>query len=151
MTPKGSFPLNLDERLVIEKMLKDGAKTGTIASTLCRSHSCIKQEIRKMGGRALYDGKKSQERAEEINRAKIRKTTKGFTEAQKTIIDQLIEAKEPIFRISQIAGVTPARVSTYISNLGIAYPKNNAISLRQRLESIEQQLEILFELIKEKK
>ena len=151
MGNKGHHNLNLDERLVIEKMLKEGCKTGTIAATLHRSHSCIKQEIRKMGGRSKYDGKKSQERADENNRAKIRHLHKGLTESQTRKIEEMVASGDSIGRIAKNLKITRYRVTNYIHEKKISYKKKSYAHFIERIENLEEQCEILFELIKEKK
>lgn len=60
MAAKGSFELRFDERQAIERLLKEKYKIVGIADILGRSHSCIKQEIRKNGGKSNYSSNRSQ-------------------------------------------------------------------------------------------
>lgn len=146
---RNTVNLNLDERLSIEKMLKEGAKTGTIASTIGRSHSCIKQEIRKGGGGKLYDAKQQQWRYEEGNRAKIRALHKGLTDDQAKKVAELFALGESVHGMSLELGVTEQRISTHLKFQGMVPKKLGQIGFRARIESLEQQCEILFELIKQ--
>ncbi len=151
MAGKGSHEVNVDERKIIEKCLSEKMKTGKIADILSRSHSCIKQEIKKNGGRAKYSADRSQHEYELRQEAKKIKIRKELTEEQENILLKGIEEEWSVNRISLAIDINHTTVAAIIRRRGISLKKKNYTHFVERLSALEYQIDIILETLEEMK
>lgn len=147
MAGKGSTELSFEERKEIERLLKEGRATGYIAFILERSHSCIKQELRRSGGREFYDAICANNLSIERNKEKKEKLKKPFSLEQMDIINQGVAQGWSQNKIRALAGVSHWKIAKYFKDNQIKYVPKNYTSFEQRIESLEQQIEIILDEI----
>jgi len=149
MGAKGSFEISLEERKSIEKLVSLGWTIGAIASSIGRSHSGVKLELKRNGGRHNYNALKAQEAHAAARRARTAHKQKGFTSEQLQIIKEGLDRGDPYTQIMERSGVTIYMLKQYVKRNGIVAKKMNYASFIERIEAIESQIEIILDLIKE--
>lgn len=149
MAGTGSTELRLKERQLIEELSKKGFRIGGIAQAIERSHSCVKQEIRRNGGRQNYNAINAQGLADARKEAKIIKISKGINQEEIKIIDSLINEGKSINQINVITGITNYRLAKYVKQNHHKYKRKNLIGINERLEQIDEFISIILEQIDE--
>ncbi len=149
MTGKGVTELNLDERLIIEAGLARGDKTGTIASIIGRSHSCVKQEIRKNGGKNNYKARDAHSRSMERRSMSIEKKSFPLSNEEHLRVVDFINQGFSRDRTAREMGITNYRLKKHFEKTGLKYKTKHLGGLEERVNSIEMQLEIAIDAIKE--
>ncbi len=147
--------LTHEERKEIEKLLKQGRSLNFICFHLKRSKVCIQGEVKKNGGRDLYDSVQAQNRA---NLSMRGPPPIPLTLEQISIIKKGMEDGKSIYGIAAMAGIGKRKATKYILSLGGDYDPNNLKKLQrtgkegftfeERIESLEQQVEILTEKLR---
>ena len=137
----------LEERIQIETLISAGLSYPQIARELNRSTVSIATEIYKGGGRAVYNGKTSHERTLQ----NMRKRRKSFSEEQIAQIEKGISLGLGVCHIRKMARCRALRISEYIKKQHPTYRASarSAEYPTSRIDSLEMQIEILFEQIKE--
>ena len=149
MAGKGATEINFEERRKIRLFLDDGSRTGRIAEILGRSHSAIKQEILRGGGKEKYCPEKCQREYEERREAKKLRLRKGLTEKEVDDIQKCIEEGLSQNKICEKTGVSFYRIREYFKRNAIAYKPKHFTGLEGRIVALEFQVEILIDKIKE--
>ena len=103
--------LKIEERRLIQELLGIKLSCAKISKIIFRSNTCVVYEVRRNGGRELYDADKAQLAAENRDREKVEKI-------KNSLIDQ---------------------------------PFNPYVHLKSKIENLEMHMEIIIELLKEKK
>jgi IS30 family transposase len=147
MGGKNSVLLTIEERKIIDKYCKLNKKIGFIAEILCRSHSCIKQELRRNGGKESYDFNIAHQAFLDRNEARIRKIQKGLTNNEIKVIQDAISKNLSINMISVLTGITNHRIKRYFKECKIKYMPRNYTSFQERIEALEEQIEIILDII----
>lgn len=143
--------LSLEERLFIEKYLKENLSGVTISQLLNRSRTTIEQEIRINGGKALYNAKEAQMRTDMKKESARQKKLFLVDEEKIKQINKMKDEGFSIHRISKGIGCSPSTIRRILINLGIHIKKQNYTSFIERLEAAEEHIILIFELIKEMK
>lgn len=141
--------LTKEDRVSIESFLKNGYKIGGIAEILSRSHSCIKQEIKKNGGRSIYSADVAHRAALERKEAATRKKNKGFTEEHISKIHSLLLEKISINKISEITGISAFRISAHLKRNNITTTPMHYTGFDNRIRALEEQMQIVLDILKE--
>lgn len=150
MKHKGSVEITFEERKAIEKLLSENWTIGAIASSIGRSHSGIKLEIRRSGGRDSYNAQKAHECHLAIRRDAVIKNQKGLSDETVRIIKEGISRGDSLTKIRKAANVTRHMLKESIKRFGWESKKRNYVSFIERIEVIESQVEILFDVLKSK-
>lgn len=139
--------LTLEERQKIQSMLELGYSMHKIAKELERSHSCIRLEIQRSAKNGSYNAESAHQSFHDRNERK-KEILRGI------VPEEVIEHLKTL--ITNGTSVHAARIE-----LGISYQKavrliqehkitpNECITLEQRIERLEMQVEILTETIRE--
>lgn len=147
----------LKERIKIKELIDEGVSGVKIAEILGKSPNGINSEIRNKGGRENYDPYKAHQ---EFYR---RKTRTNLIVHANNCKKPISESQEEIIRNGLKNGHCPSRIRLEAK---IGLPKclriieqikknepllvQKGFTLEQRVEAIEQQIEIIFDLLKEK-
>jgi IS30 family transposase len=145
----GATELSLEDRIQIESLLKQGRKYGNIAVILDRSHSCIKQEVKRNCGRENYNANEAHNAAMERKKAKIKKIQKGITEKQLDTIKKGISENLSQNKIRELCGLSHWKISQYFKENKIHYVPRNYTAFEERISALEEQINLIFELVKE--
>jgi IS30 family transposase len=147
---KHRTPLNLEERAQIEAFLGEGKTYYYIALQIGRAPSLISKEVSVGSINGRYDHKHAQEEAEK-RRQKIgafyrRPLSEDQIQEMIHIASQGISIYEiakkfrcSATRVSKITGISPKNLTN----------TSGSVSLLSRVDSLEEQVKILFETIKE--
>lgn len=149
MAGRGSTDLSLEDRLAIESLLKQKRRTGNIAQILVRSHSCIKQEIRKNGNKENYNAKEAHNAYLLRQAIRSKKLRKGLTESQVEIIKKGVAEGLSQNAIAKMASLTHFKIRQYFRENNITYYPKNYTGFEERISAIEEQIKLIFETIKE--
>lgn len=147
MPGKNSYLLNSDERKTIQDLICKSYTIGKIADLLGRSHSCIKQEILKNGGKSRYSWQEAQRNADIRQEAKKRKLSHNFTVEQIKIINDLVEVDKSQNHIASVLGISHQTLRTYLNRNAISLPKRNYTAFVDRITAIEEQIKLIFEIL----
>lgn len=150
MAGVGSTDLSLEEREEIEKLLKLDFALSRIASTIVRSFSVVKSEVKRNGGRKEYKAKDAHEAYMMRNEARKRKIRKNLTQEEIDKITSLAKEGHSLNRIYEITGVGYDRVRKYLVENNIRMKGHNYAGVEQRFSAIEMQLEIILDIMKQK-
>ena len=142
--------LRLEERIEIERLIKEGCSCSRIATLIKRSNSCIRMEVRKNGGYYNYDANKSHERhLNALNNRKISNTKRILSDEEKDFLENQVEKGVSLNYLMAKLKTNRRRILSVLKDKNIHYePKNNFSSIIERVEIIEMQLEIVIETIK---
>lgn len=110
-TNKPNEPLNIKERQVIEKFIHENYSCLKISKIIGRGKNSIVTEIRRNGGKELYNAEEAQHRSDQVQAEKKQKTMEALKKS----------------------GFNPY------------------ISIKQKIEFLEMQIEILIDAIKKLK
>ena len=149
---KGStlLRLSLEERQSIEKGLKLKLSTGTIASTLGRSHSCVKQEILRNGGRLKYNANESQERFLIRERNRRLKISKSYSIEETEKLKNLInEQNLCVKEIMEKTGMSDYRIRGFANKNKLIIRNKSFRSFDDKFQSIEMQIDLMFDVLRE--
>jgi hypothetical protein len=138
----------LEERIQIETLISAGLSCVQIARELNRSADSIENEIQRGGGRAVYNGKALHERV----LRNLSKRRKPLSEEQIAQIEKGISLGLGCYHIRKMAGCGTRRIFQYIKKHHPTYKsfvRTSEQYLTSRIDSLEMQVEILFEQIKE--
>jgi IS30 family transposase len=149
MAGKNSSVLRLDEREQIEKGIKMGDTNAMIARILGRCISCIKQEIAKNGGRERYNAKDSEDRSRRRRENKNSKLSKVFSPDEEQKIREMINSGASMNKICLEMGIRHFRLRKFIDRNNIDFVPQNYIGFDARIGSLEMQVQILTEQLKE--
>jgi len=150
MAGKGSSELKLSERIIIEEMLRAGAKTGTIAASLSRSHSGVKCEIRRSGGRENYCAHTAQKISDLNKENRIRALRKGFSEEEARLITAGVGEGWSRNKIATNVGCTHHRLRQFLKQMDMKTLPKNYVAFEERISALEQQVEIILEIMEKK-
>jgi helix-turn-helix protein len=151
MGAPGSTELKLEERKSIEHLLKEGWTLGAIARSIGRSHSGVKLEVKRNGGREVYNAERAQSNYEAARRAYRINQQKGWTEEQLGIIKEGLEKGWSQREIIKRTKVTPYMLRAYLERTGMKHKANTVVGLYERVGIIEGQIEVILEVLREMK
>jgi len=149
--------LTYEDRLGIEKLIKDGISTSLIALKLGRSINCIKVEIRRAGVRENYSALKAQESAEGRRERQGNRFCIPFSLEEADMIRRLIAEGKTLNRIVGILGCGKVRFLKYIQKEGMQISKSplyekqihkDLPSSEERLQALEEHVKILTDQIR---
>ncbi len=135
----------LHERNTIETEVKKGTPTNQIARLINRSDSGVKSEIRKGGGREKYS---AQNRQYEAVRSRERRCI-GFSNHQKEAISKMLDEGRTQNEIRYRMSCSYYKLNDYMIQNGLKSEKINEVTLADRVDSLEMQVQILAEQLKE--
>lgn len=146
--------LSLADRKEIERLLKSGFSGQKIARHMNRSNHCINFDIRRNGGKDFYNAEVAHKKAAERNQRKI-----SVNLMKQDVIDELTpkvkqmhESGMTFWAIRKSLGLGYLMLLRIYRSIGI--PAGNLYlyiqDIYEKLYAIQSQLEVLFELIKEK-
>ena len=140
---------SLEERCLIEKLIKENYFIKDIANILERSVSGIKNEISKNLGKNNYCAQNAHQFALEREKQKSRKLQKKITPEQLDVINQGMAEGWTNNKISNISGISHWKLSKYFKENNIQPQSKNYISFESRIDALEDQMELLFNQIRE--
>ncbi len=135
----------LSEMKTIETELRGGKTCSVIAKMLNRSKAGIVGEVRKGGGREKYN---AETRHLQAFRAKTSRTV-GFSEKQKATIMQMVHEGRLQNDIRYKIGCSYEKLNNYLIENGLKKQVPDEVTLMERMDALEMQLQILTEQIKE--
>lgn len=151
MSGKGASDLRLEERRMIEKLIKDGRTNGNIAYHINRTGSCVKKEILRHGGRANYSAVKAQEAADLRRETKNAKISKGLLPSEQEIVKKLALEGHSINSIRSKTAISRHLLTRFLRESGIAVKSRHYLSFEDRITQLELQMEILIDQVRELK
>lgn len=151
MSGKGSTDLRLEERRMIEKLLKDGRVNGNIAYHINRTVSCVKKEILRNGGRLHYSAVKAQEAADLRKESKNAKISKSLLPSEQELVKKLALEGHSINSIRSKTAISRHLLIKFLRQSEIAVKSRNYLSFEERITQLEMQMEILIDALRELK
>lgn len=137
--------LSLEDRKIIEKMVKEGFFFKDIAIALERTSSCIGREIQKNGSRWSYNALDAHENFKEGRRA--------FAENHSILSESLKDAIKKGFndgmtpaQLAKSLGLRRSTIYAYLNRAGFLN-KNEPGNILERIEILEEQIKIILEFI----
>lgn len=149
------FPLSYEERKIIYEMIQQGYTHRSISEKIDRYIDTVSVEIQRNGGTRSYCPHKAQAGFEKRKLAGAQRRSDNFSENEKQSLEESIAAGYTINKTAVISGVSHFRVNRYINKFHPGYKASNdqirieRLSLESRVTSLEMQLEIIVEQIKE--
>jgi IS30 family transposase len=138
----------LEERKEIEKLIKSGFRFKEISIKLNRTYSSIKGEKRRCPDE--YNAEKAHNSYLDGIRRRIEKVRRPLTDLQIKKMEKMVSQKKTISSIRLALGCSYDRVKAWINKNAEGYVGGKVSCLEDRLTNIEQQIEIIFEILKEK-
>lgn len=138
----------LQERVIIEALLKQGESHRAIAAIIGRSKSSISGELQRRSGPNGYEARGAQAIFELNKKQRIEKLTRKFSQGE---LDHIKQSREKGMSIDQIAvelGAGSNSIRQILNTLSYQKPQNTTGTI-ERLWAVEQQIKIIFELIEE--
>lgn len=152
--PKKYTSLNnhicFEERQEIERLHNEGKSLQFIANFLARGKTSIRAEFRRCK-RGQYSAKDAQKFYEETWHKRGWKLTKKFSDQEETIIRKMMDEGATRSQIRRALGASFCRIENWFLENARDYRGGVVRNLEERLSNIEQQIDILFDLIKEKR
>lgn len=156
MEGKKVIRITLEERQQIEKLLRDGLRASAIARIIGRGKNSVVVEIRRAGGRDNYNAKRAQDQSHERFKKKTdasKANSVKYCEDRIDEIKSLIEKGETFWHIRKRLGLGYMTLLNTFKKLNV--PPGNAYTMIQevhdKIYSIQEQLDVIFEILKEKK
>jgi len=146
MRRKKIIPVSFEQRLEIERLLNEGKSSNKIAGLVGRARNTIMYEIK----RCLPNHYTAIE-AQKSNHDRIQKRVarKPFTKEEISIINELMAANASRSKIRHAINCSYCKLSDWLDEHHPFYKGGLMNNLEARLSNIEQQIEILFDLLKE--
>lgn len=144
-------PLDIEERKKIKSLIHPGITYQEIAQRIGRSKSLIFKEIRLAGGRSTYDPYEAQKKAD------IRKQKTGcgvhrvFSSDEIERIKDLAEKGYSLNQISDDLMCSYRTMIKFITRTGICLKNTFYKHLEERINSLEMQMEIVMDMLRELK
>lgn len=156
--PRGNpIPLKYEERLKISELLQKGLTYQTIADRIGRHVDTIKAELVRGGGPLSYCPHKAQKRYEQNKGAAFQRRRRTFTKEETEALEKAISQGFTKNKISIESGVSYYRTVHYLCKYHPGYvvttdqKKLERRSLEERVSSIEMQIEIVIDQLRELK
>lgn len=143
------FHLTLEERREIERLNKEGKSLQEIANTLCRGKTTIRQEYRRCE-RKKYNAEVAHEHFTSSWRKRSLKLCKTFSPEDEEKIYKFIDEERSRADIRKTLNCSFFRIENWFAKNMPDYKGAKVSSMSRRLDTVEQQIEILFDLIKPK-
>lgn len=154
--PRGNpIPLSYEERLKIYELLQKGLTYRTIADEIGRYIDTVRVELIRGGGSLSYCPHKSQKAYENKKLAALKRRFRIYSKEEKELLEISISEGFSKNKISILSGVSYYRTVHYLKKYHPEYEptpdqlKIERRSLEERISSIEMQLEIIIDRIKE--
>ncbi len=154
-TEKSKFPLSYVERLTIHELLQKNVTYRSIGDAIQRHEDTVSQELKRNGGAGNYCPHKAQEAYEKRILNARERSKEVYSDEEKDALEDCIRKGFTRNKTSVQSGISYFRVSRYIQKYHKGYQpssdqkKHKKMSLESRVTSIEMQIEILLEKIKE--
>ncbi len=159
---KGIKKLSFEERELIEQKLGQEISFAKIAKQMGRSKSCISAEIRRGGGFREYTAARAQKKTERRPYSEgSRPYGNKFTEEEVAIIRDHLAKDWSTNRIRELIGCSHLKLRIWLARQQgrseqLELPIEKKLSkgtddLEQRIAALEQQIDIILDIIKEKK
>lgn len=149
------IPLSYEERIKIHELLQQGLTYRTIANAINRYVDTIKVELTRGGGPFTYCPHDAQQRYEKTKANAVGRRIGRYSEEETRLMEDAISKGYTKNKISTESGVSYYRVVSYLDKFHHGYEcstdqiKIERTSLEARVISLEMQVEILLEQIKE--
>lgn len=143
--------LEFTEREQIETLIKQSYSGQEIAKILNRSPYCIHSEIRNNGGRKSYNAQDAQKRSELMNREKYRAILKRreLSDGELAELKIDIESGMTLSEASLIHSISRSTIRRLIKDGLIKFKRKDYVGIEERLCSLEEQVKIWSEQIKQ--
>lgn len=140
--------LSLEEKLQIEKLLKDGLSCCKIARILGKGKNSIIVEVRRNGGKEEYTAERSEKRAGEY-KDKRKFNGRVFTESEKTAFLQFIKEDRGNQYIRKELKLSYIALFSIYKQCNMKAPSLYAMlgELSDKIYALEEQIKILFEMV----
>lgn len=142
--------LNLEERIQIERLLKQGNSNRQIAKALGRTRSPVNKEVRLNGGKANYNAQKADIEAKKRLDSRYFKLRREPTPEQISRIEELLSQNVPLNQIRKELGFSYFRLERYFKEKGLG-PATPTDSTLVRLQNLEEQVAIILDILRSKK
>lgn len=139
--------LDSEERQSIERLLKDGMTLREISRYLGRSYNTIGTEMAKNGGRKNYKAQNAQQLADITREKRMEKLRRPLSENEVKMIQECLKKDYSMNRIRQTVGVTYFKLRKYLDENELSIKRRSYVEFSQRIELLEQQLEIMLSII----
>lgn len=148
---KKCIRLTLEERHQIERLVKQGHSQNSIITLMRRSRHCISTEMKRGGGKGNYSAQLGQETASINGIRMTSKVRRVFSEKEVQQIHSLMDRNASRSVIRTSLSCSYAALDKWMAENYPHYKGGMVANLDLRLSNIEQQIEILFSLIKDMK
>lgn len=148
-TPRKPIPFTFEERQKIEQMLKEQQSLSFICQILDRDFSVINREIWRGGGRENYSAMMATHAFAKNRQRAMQGRKRIFTPEEKALIQQMVDQNKSKRLMRAALNCNYTTIHNYIKNNFPNYKGGVAIELTERIEILEKQLKLMFELIKE--
>lgn len=141
-------PLTLEERQKIQELVGKGYSFARVGREIGRSKTCVTMEIKKNSGPSYYKAEKAHETSKDRRQAGWDKQKRPLTKERIESIKKLIESGESVTSIARHAQCSQRTVLKLIPREYKTEKMLNYISLKDRIEALEAQNEIIVEQLK---
>lgn len=139
--------LTFEDRKEIERLLEEKASTRDIATALGREHTGLLREIRRGGGLKDYCSTRAQQTYDSSKRRQGIKRV--FTPEEELIIKTMIEANCSKRSIRERLKTCHTALHKYLEVKFPSYSGGQYNELKEKVEALEEQIKIIFEILKE--
>lgn len=147
---KKKLPFTLDQREKIELCLKNGIKMYHMAEAVGKPLSSIHREIRTNSINGLYSAERAHGESKNRMQLKAKLMLKVFSQEEESYILTRNEEGLSSHAISIEVGCCRELIRRFLRGKGIRKrEKRQSMTVFERLQSLEEQVKILFETIKE--
>jgi IS30 family transposase len=146
MEQKKLFETSFEQRLEIERLLNEGQSLNTIARLIGKAKSTVLHEIQRCSPNH-YTAIEAQKNRDDRN--KKRAHFKPFTEKEISIINEFMATNASRSKIRHALKCNYCKLSDWLDEHHPSYKGGLMNNLEERLSNIEQQIEILFDILKE--
>lgn len=150
MKTKGNRNFTKSERKTIEKMLGEGSPVSRIATFLGRSHSGLASEINRTGGRTVYTEELGTQIAEKLATRSLERIKPFFTEDECKLIKQYFVGGMSTNALKDLFQTTRYTINRVLNGTFDKVNSPKRMFLEDRISALEQQIEIILDIIKEK-
>jgi IS30 family transposase len=150
MTCKGAKLYSLKERQLIEKMVKSGYTGAMMADQLKRSKGGINAEIARNGGRSCYNAEKAHELFTQLRQNKIDKLKHHYSVNQTDMIKIGLQKGLSLHELSTLTGSSRHKLRAWINENTYKLTENKNEPIEDRLSALEQHVDIILDILKEK-
>lgn len=139
----------LEERLLIEALVKEHRSPTEIAMVLKRSPKSISTELRKRTGEKGYSGKEAHEHCLLNVKNRGQNKLRKFSQTDVAYMKELHDKGLPIRVIAIELGTSERLISRVLKKQGALIGFHGHVGVLERVSALEEQMKIILETIKE--